>query len=437
MRPVLTLWCVFSINLAATLGVGRAAELTAGVARVDLTPPLEMKVPLGGYGARMNRPAEGVHDRVFAKALVVSDGRKKFALVTADLLGFPPPVKQAIIDKLNDPTWTIDRLMLLPSHSHTSIEMNAINPLNSYNIPQIGIYHPAVYQLTVNNFVRVIREAERNPHPVQIGTTSIPATGFSRNRRHRGGSVDPDLTITRIDRRDGRALAVLVNFTAHPTFLSEREMWFSAGWPGHLQRNLESLIRQDVTVMYYNGAEGDQAPADRPDSGGSRWERAEKYGRELAVIAFRNWRTVRTQADAPFAFHRQLIRLPRRTWHPDFLETGGKEYGLTEEILTEMLPRMFPTQTASMSLRLGELVIVGVPGELAVDLGLEIKAETKRITGAKYPTIGGLADEWISYILPADEYRRGGYEASVSFYGEALGKQIVDGTVAGVRHLAK
>ena len=42
-------------------------------------------------------------------------------------------------------------------------------------------------------------------------------------------------------------------------------------------------------------------------------------------------------------------------------------------------------------------------------------------------TIGGLADEWISYILPAEEYRKGGYEASVSFYGETLGSTVMDG----------
>ena len=68
------------------------ARLTAGTARVDITPPPEMKVALGGYGERMSRPAEGVHDRVFAKALVVSDpdGKRRYALLTADILGFPP-----------------------------------------------------------------------------------------------------------------------------------------------------------------------------------------------------------------------------------------------------------------------------------------------------------------------------------------------------------
>ncbi len=77
-----------------------AAELTAGTARIDLTPPMEMNVAWGGYGARMSRPAEGVHDRVFAKALVVSDGDRQFALVTADILGFPPAFKPVLVGRL-------------------------------------------------------------------------------------------------------------------------------------------------------------------------------------------------------------------------------------------------------------------------------------------------------------------------------------------------
>jgi hypothetical protein len=102
-----------------------------------------------------------------------------------------------------------------------------------------------------------------------------------------------------------------------------------------------------------------------------------------------------------------------------------------------MLPVMFPSAVDSLSLRLGDLVIVGIPGEMAASLGLKIKSETGRITGAKHPVIGGLADVWISYMLPADEYRKGGYESSVSFYGETLGDTIVSGAIAGVGELAR
>ena len=80
-------------------------------------------------------------------------------------------------------------------------------------------------------------------------------------------------------------------------------------------------------------------------------------------------------------------------------------------------------------LNIGDLVIVGIPGEMAAGLGLDIKRETALATEAAHPVIGGLADEWISYMLTPDEYAKGGYEASVSFYGPKLGPTIVEGAL--------
>ena len=82
-------------------------------------------------------------------------------------------------------------------------------------------------------------------------------------------------------------------------------------------------------------------------------------------------------------------------------------------------------------------VVVGIPGELAAKLGLEVKRRTGEITGAKHPIIGGLADEWISYILPIEQYNLGKYEASMSFYGPTLSDVIVKGALAGVENLEK
>jgi hypothetical protein len=240
------------------------------------------------------------------------------------------------------------------------------------------------------------------------------------------------LTVTRIDRLDGSALAVLVNFTAHPTFMSGEDMLFSGDWPGHLQRVLESLIGDGVTAMYYNGAEGDQSPVGRPESGGSRWEQAEHYGRDLGILAWQRWQQTATRRDPPFAYRRHTIELPERTAHPDFMKTGGAEYGLNQALVDVMLPRLFPSHVDSVSLRLGDLLVVGIPGEMAAGLGMQIKAEARALTGAPHVVIGGLADCWVSYMLSADEYRRGGYESSVSFYGETLGETMVAGALAGV-----
>jgi len=104
-------------------------------------------------------------------------------------------------------------------------------------------------------------------------------------------------------------------------------------------------------------------------------------------------------------------------------------------LLMELLPRMMPAESTIPVLRLGELVVVGAPGEMAASLGDEIKAFAHKTTGARYPVIGGLANEWISYILPADEYNQGGYEASVSFYGETLGPTVVAAAKEAVKQL--
>jgi hypothetical protein len=422
-------WCVFGNDRAA------AAELKAGVARVDLTPPLELNAPLGGYGERMNRPAEGIHDRIFAKALVLADGKQKFAVVTVDIVGLPPPLKATLVDRLSG-GWTKEQIMLLPSHSHTSIEMNAINPANTFQVPQLGIYNARVYEFVMERLVQVIQNAERQLVGVSIGTSSIAIDGWNRNRRN-GPVIDKELTVTRVDTTEGKPLAVLVNFTAHPTFMSGEDMLFSGDWPGHLQRTLESLIGEGVTAMYYNGAEGDQAPIGRPDAGTSRWERAERYGRDLGIVTWKQWQQTKTQPNVAFAYHLHTILLPERTWHPDFMKTGGAEYGLSEKLFKEMLPVMFPSQAESVSLRLGDLLIVGISGEMAASLGLKIKLEAGRITGAAHPVIGGLADVWLSYMLPAEEYRKGGYESSVSFYGEKLGDTMVAGAIAGVGEMKR
>ena len=435
-RFVSRIVCLLLLVLIVT-SEAKAAELRAGVARRDFTPPLSMNSPLGGYGARMNQPAVGVHDRIFGKALVLTDGDQRFALVTCDLMGLTFPMKPEIMKHLAGDGWTADQILILPSHSHASIEMNATNPNNVFGIPQIGIHDQKLYEFTVANFVELIRDAAKELQPVKVGTASQEIEGWNRNRRGGSTVTDNDLTITRVDTLDDKPLAALVNFTAHPTFMTEKQMMFSAGWPGSLQQTMESAIGDGVTVMYYNGAQGDQAPRSRPGSGSSRWEQAIRYGLDLGLLAAKHYENVTTNQDVEFDFHLQPFDLPPRSWHPDFMSTGGKEYGLSEKLLLDLLPRMQPEHTVSGSLRLGDLLIIGIPGEMAAGMGMELKAQASKISGAAHPVIGGLANEWVSYILTADAYRTGRYEASISFYGETLGATVTKGALDGVRALQK
>src|SRR6266478_8665487 len=420
--------CVIVLVFADKVPAAESGPIQAGVARVNLTPPMEMKAALGGYGARESRPATGVHDSVWAKALLLSRGDRKFVLITADVLGFPPLFKAAVVERLATESWTANQILLLPSHSHTSFDLMALHPGNIFGNKQVGLFHKELFEHTANKLAQMVRDAGKNVGPIVEASTTIPVQDRNRNRR-KGLSVhDTALTVTRIDSSNGTPLAVLVNWTAHPTFMNEDDMLFSGDWPGHMQRTIEALVGHGVTALYYNGAEGDQSPVPPADAG-SRWERAERYGREIGIVAWRAWEKVRPHEVKEFGYHTENIALPKRQWHPEFMKTGGAEYGLDEGKMQGFVDQLNPTQTHSTCVRLGDLEILGVPGEMASQLGMEIKSKARQFTDASSLTIGGLADEWVSYILSPEEYRKGGYEASMSFYGETLGPTLVEGIV--------
>lgn len=403
----------FQCSLAQSAITGNAKEIV-------ITPPLEWKYTLGGYGARMNQPAEAIHDNIKAKALVLNDGTKKYVIVTMDILGFPPNVKPMIADKLKGSGWTDENILLLPSHAHTSLEMFAINDKNIFGMPAIGIYQPELLEFVVQKLSTLIIDSENDLVPIKVGTGQISLEGLNRNRRG-DKAVDRELTVTRVDDFNDQPLAVIVNWTAHPTIMDEHDMWVSGGWPGYLQRELEGWIGNDVIAMYYNGAEGDQSVI--AQNGGSHYEKAELYGRTIAKHAFGIYNEINPTKNPIFKFSHQKIALPATEAHPSFMQTGGEEYQLDEEKIDALLGQLFPSSTQTTTLQIGELVIVGAPGEMIAEIALDIKDQLKK-SGFKYPVIGGLANEWISYILTEDEYHQGGYETSVSFYGPSLGEVI-------------
>lgn len=399
----------------------KGANLTASVSAVDITPPIEMKYTLGGYGERMNKPAEAIHDRIWAKALALRKGNRKYAIITLDILGLPSNVKSDLIKRVSGEGWNMENIMLLPSHSHGSLEMAALNSKNVLNSPQIGIFQPELLEFLLDKLEALVKEVDRNYQPVKIGTESRLIGGLNRNRR-KDPDVDKELIVTRIDLTDGKPLAVLVNWTAHPTFLGGKDMLVSGEWPGYLQSELQDLIGNGVTAMFYNGAEGDQSPILNEATGG--YKKIEIYGKKIAVIAFDLFNEIKPRKVKDFKYSYNTITLPEHTAHPAFMKTGGDEYGLNENTVKIVMKMLGPTEVGLGAVRIGDLIISGVPGEMTAELGMKVKKSIKS-SGVKYVAIGGLANEWISYILSRDQYINGeGYESSVSFYGPDLGSII-------------
>ena len=114
--------------ILSIFGCGEKREtIQAGVSVKNITPPLELNPILGGYGDRMSKPAIGVHDSIYAKAIVFKDDTKTFALVTTDMQSFPPYFKSQLVKEMQEFGWSEKNILLLPSHSHSSIEMMSLH----------------------------------------------------------------------------------------------------------------------------------------------------------------------------------------------------------------------------------------------------------------------------------------------------------------------
>ena len=423
---------IFSIFTLSFTSQGK--KLTANVASIDITPPIEMKYTLGGYGERMNKPAEAIHDHIMAKALSLKMGDRKYLIITLDLLGVPSNVKDDLLRKIPGMGWGMENMMLLPSHSHGSLEMASLNSKNLLNNPNLGIFQPELLAFLIDKLEILVKEADHNYQPVNIATGNKILEGLNRNRR-KDPDVDKELIVTRIDLKNGKPLAVLVNWTAHPTFLGGQDMLTSAEWPGYLQSSLQDLIGQGVTAMYFNGSEGDQSTIlNSPKKG---YEKIAIYGKIIADNAFEVYKEIKPKNVKEFNYSYQIITLPEHAAHPSFMKTGGEEYGLNEKTVKIVMEVLGPREVGMGAVRIDDLLISGIPGEMTAVLGQKVK-KTIRANGIKYVAIGGLANVWLGYILDRNQYLYGeGYESSMSFYGPDLGAVISDGAIRSVLTLTQ
>lgn len=410
------------VSGAATLSfLSHRSSIQCGAAKQDITPDVKARaIPLGGYGDRMGKPATGIHDPIFARAVVLSDGRRKVAIVSTDLLFVSGSLRQAVLQKITETGIGDDSLFLAATHSHAAPEAMAMNKRNIFQNPRIGIFDQWLFDFTVEGIAQSVLEADKSLRPAKFGWASKPVKELHRNRR--GSKVtDDELFVLRFDGLDGRPIAAVVNYAAHPTVLSANCMEISGDWCGWLEREMEKVLGDNAVVLFLNGAEGDQSP--NPPKGETEFERVEQMGKAMLDHALPLYRQVQLKADEGLASKVIRAPLPKRVAHPQFEEIAGREYGVSKEALSLMLHQLFPDYALVMAVRIGDVVFIGIPGEPIAQMGLNIKAAAKA-RGVTMPVVVGLTNDYIGYILTADEYWRGGYEATVSFYSEALGKVI-------------
>jgi len=429
------LLCSSAVLVAAALLTSTSrsarAQLYAGAARVDITPDTSvMQVPLGGYIARKGAFATGVHDRIYARALVLSAANTKIGLVSVDLCFIPANFRMEIgkrVAAAGVVGLDLDHLMIAATHSHTSPDPLAMHAVNTSDMKGWTSYTPTLAKFEAGKIAQAIILADHRMMPAKIGFGTLDATGSNRNRRGEK-TTDPTMTLVRVTDDQGRSLAAIINFAAHPTLYDDKMMEISADWPGAMCGWLENTMGGDAVAMFLNGAEGDASPNGAAGANASR--RVENYGRGLGEKAWDILRLMQLQSAVPIQAWRETVDLPSPKPNALFV-IAARSFGATMAQAQEIVKQLMPTTTTIGFFRVGGLLLIGFPCEPTGELGLAAKADARKV-GFNTPAVVALADDWLAYALTTAQYREGNYEAGMSFYGDQFGPLLLKAVVHGL-----
>ena len=422
---------------------GAQAELKGGCAKVNITPPLGIPL-IGSYG----KPSDDILDELYAKALVFNDGSNTLVIVSCDLLYTPleeitGPVRKIITEKIGVPERNI---LVCATHTHSGPEVFTRSKFGQAGDESPPAIDRSYLDTLVKNIAGSVLIAHKEMQKVKIGASKGQAPEIVYNRRPRNndglvkmaftlppevratrkvvvdpggdvrttfvlpddktewkfGPIDPEVCVLRVENMDGDLLASLVNFGCHPVsiypFLSTA---VSADYPAYVSSVVEQM--EGGLCLFNLGLAGDAVPFDR----GVLPRR--QIGRAVGGEALRRLQFVTTKSDVTLSGLKMEVAFPAK------LQVAEKSTGEAK------IPE--PVTSEIQVLRLGDIYILGLPGEVLVEVGLAIKKRA----GLENLFIVTVSNDAIGYVCHSAAYDEGGYEpAGATKLAKGAGEIMVE-----------
>ncbi len=388
--------------------------LEIGMAAISTTPALQAtrdlsaddffpEVPLAGYGDRRGRPAQGVHDSLFMKAVAMRVGDQVAFLITWDGLIFPPEVAELALETLQA-DFPLQRAQVLFSATHTHCGIGGWG--EGFLAEQFaGAYNAAIRRWLANQAARVLKKAYQDLTPAAVAGETFRAGEFVRNRLvGELGWVDDEFQLIVFRQIDGD-YAVLGIFSAHATVLSEKVMVMSGDYPGYWQRALERRI--PGMALFFAGGVGSHGPAGK----GHGFERARHIGESLADSVLAYLGTLRFHDNTSLAYIGLPVDLPERHFR---LSDGLR---LNPKLASYVIPY---ENTYLQAIRIDSLIWIGTPCDFSGELALDLR-RFAREQGFD-AVITSFNAGYVGYVIPGKYYHFNAYESRLmSFYGPYMG----------------
>jgi len=445
-------------------------ELRVGVAAVEITPPPGLPL-MGNF--RDDYLARGVHDPLLAKAMVFEDGQGgRAGLLALDVCmldrGNVALIRAAIGRSASLPP---ERVLVHATHTHS-----APAPHDRF---LFGLdYRPyrAAAEAMLVKAAGAVALAERQLAEAQLGVgyAHEDRLSFNRRLRRRDGSTqmnweslapgfdpsqieaawgptDPHLGCLVLERH-GQPLAAAVNFGLHPAILAGDNWLYSADFPGQLAAALARIHGDGFLTLFLNGCCGNVNHVDyRNLQQGRGYGMIERVGSMLGAAAAQAIRTRRPLAAGRIAVAQDTVTLERMPISPeDYARCRrvldqlrdqplrGQVDGLPDAFFADLRLKMHavqrePDRVEVMTIRLGEAAIVGLPGEVFCEFGLELK----RRSPTPHTLVVELANDAIGYLPTRESFAQGGYEVTVGStrYAPGAGERLVDAAADQLQRL--
>jgi neutral ceramidase len=407
--------------------------MRAGAARIDVTP--DYPTDLGGFFVRI-QPAEGIADRIWARAAVFDNGRTRLVLASLELVEIPRAIADSLRADLADLLKTTpEHVCIACTHTHAAPCI--------YALRECGRPSQRYARELGERLLKCAREAEADMVKVRLGSATAPLRiGLNRraaSRADRGGPTgdqpaDQTLRVLTATDERGRLRLALLNYACHGVCLMGDNRRISGDYAGLGCSELEHRAGDGSVFLFLQGPAGDINP--RPEFHGS-YESARRAGMLLADAASpllkhgvligddslsAEYRIEPLAFEPPDeeAWRRRMRELDRRIEHLDdnrpkgdagWLRAGREYYA---DLITRARRGEYPAHmdVVLQPLRIGPVEIVALSGEMFYELGQQVREQS------------GQPDLWIAsycnggegYIPTQAAYAEGSYEVDNSHW---------------------
>jgi hypothetical protein len=416
--------------------------VTAGFAKRDITP--DFSVPMAGYYVP-DRFSRGIHDRLYARALVFS-GMSPLVLLQLDLLNLDRLCMERLSQGMEAFGLDRSRLLVCAVHTHSGYGgfFDPAQGINRELEPLLGKADPALADLVVNQSLAAIEEALKEGVETMVRINRGDITALGTNRHDPALPCDTGLFMVELYRMD-RKKALLYNLSCHPTVMNGENRLLSADFAGSAAARLENSPGGYDLVLFINGSAGDMST--RFTRRESSFAECERFGDlvagavkalrggvffplEKADIRYYSLALQRrelpglNEAEEELEASRQRLQALKLTGSDPGTLRKAESFleGAQMRLLAAKYQKDSPDRETAVEtgiLRINDRTVVCVPLELFSTLALVLKKE-------KGVEIFGYANELKGYLADREAYANRDYEALSSEFECGEGERYVE-----------